>query len=1539
MYDYAYQVNDGNGGSAWGRVRFSVLKAGQNHAPVAVRDDAVVSQGRSTLIDVLGNDTDIDGDVMMITATKPGSVADGLVSSDALSVEVLDHRILRVRTKSAAEALQTYKFQYTISDGQASSSAVVTVRVAAAGPGQAPVTKHDDARVHLGGAVAIPVLSNDYDPDGDPITITPGSAKIVSPDGTDQGQLFVEGDLVVYVAPSVAARDRGFTLNAVYQISDGQHPEQETIQISVVDLTENQAPAPNDILLRVYTKQQNVKIPLPRFGLDPDGDPVEIGSQIPDPTRAQRGEGNYDAKKAVFTYNAGSEPGSDAFSFEVRDSPALGESKTGHITVRVTIAVPGENAPPVAVDDLFEARAGQTAAFPVLGNDTDPDGDPISFAPSQPVDAPASSAGAAAGTPSVSAADKNRVIFSANALASGATKATSDFTYRIVDDQGHGASASVHVDITADGPANRPPVAKDDPQPPAAQGQIVLVDVLANDNDPEGDPLSVQCPPGSDAYCKRVDDVKSADGKTRQGLQVTMGTTSLSFGYLLSDPAHPDEATGATRAVVQVPFKAAAKDLPPKCEPLSLDLSPTDPNPFTVAIDLAKQCSDPDQGDQIGISPQSKPHVARGQAGLTTTDLSWNQTSFSFERVPTFSGEVAFTYSVEDKAHAAAVGSIVIKIVGKVNNPPVVTDVLRDVEAGAPEVTISLSGSAVKDPDPGDDQLLVFGGAASPDAKYLTTSITREGVLTVAAPDGKVVTDETGPKTLKVPYTVSDTHGGDVTGAVTITVRPSNKPGPKAVADAISPAVKQGASGTINVLANDLPGDPLFPNLKVTTPTVQATSNTGPAGTATIDPNGNAVFTPTPGFHGTAVFSYTIQDDRHSPNKQGTATVTVDVQAKPDKPASPSWGAQQSKTAEVTFTNTPDNGALITSYVVSWNGGKKDCGPAAGSCLITGLTNGVAYQFQVTAINAVGPSDPSDPSQPYTPDQVPDQPNQPTAEWGDRSATVTWANVSNPGSPLTGVRIDVSPADVPPCQGTVAASGSCPFTGLTNGTPYTFTVTATNSSKPTGSSKPSAPSQPVTPAGDPGKVGKPTLVEGDGFVDASWGAVSPNGDPAGLTYTVKLLNNGVAEQTVGPMTATSKRIQATNGKVYKVVVEANNKYTARTKVPVVSVESDPITPSGRPLAPGSLGVTQNQDGAVQMSIGATDNNGAPLDYYTVSASNGSSKQFPAAATGTATSIVYPGLTNGTAYTFTITAHNKNGDGVSASGGNSGTPFGTPQAPTVTCGNNGSFITCSWAISGLNGPAPAATTVNVDGGTGQVSTAASGTWTSASLPYSTTRIMTVQVCNNGAAVAPGGPANPCKTATGQATSAPQPTPIVSCSASGTSVQCSWSTPGLLASDPHTTRAFINGGLVSANDSGTWGPNNVGYSSTQTMDVTLCNSSGECITRSANATTAAPPAPTLFVSSSSSIAIANCTPNSCNYVNVTGNNFGSGASVTYSCFSSNAIPSSQNGQFSPPASRTVTANPSGSFSDNFYYTAYVSDVNCTAGSVNSNSVHMH
>ena len=127
---------------------------------------------------------------------------------------------------------------------------------------------------------------------------------------------------------------------------------------------------------------------------------------------------------------------------------------------------------------------------------------------------------------------------------------------------------------------------------------------------------------------------------------------------------------------------------------------------------------------------------------------------------------------------------------------------------------------------------------------------------------------------------------------------------------------------------------------------------------------------------------------------------------------------------------------------------------------VTGLTNGTTYTFRVTATNSVGPGPASAPSNAVTPATVPGAPMSVNAVAGNTQATVSFAApASNGGAAITSYTI--TPFIGATAQpSTIGAGSPVTVTGLTNGTTYTFTVTATNS---VGSGPASGPSNAVTP--------------------------------------------------------------------------------------------------------------------------------------------------------------------------------------------------------------------------------------------------------------------------------------------------------------------------------------------------------------------------------------------------------------------------------------------------------------------------------------------
>jgi YVTN family beta-propeller protein len=147
-------------------------------------------------------------------------------------------------------------------------------------------------------------------------------------------------------------------------------------------------------------------------------------------------------------------------------------------------------------------------------------------------------------------------------------------------------------------------------------------------------------------------------------------------------------------------------------------------------------------------------------------------------------------------------------------------------------------------------------------------------------------------------------------------------------------------------------------------------------------------------------------------------------------------------TATVTFTApASDGGSAITGYTVTSTPGGITVTGAASPITITGLANGTAYTFTVTAANAIGMGAASAASNSVTPAGVPGAPTIGTATPGNGSATISFTPPgSNGDSPITSFTVTCNPGPFS------ASAAALPITvlGLTNGTTYTCSVTATN---------------------------------------------------------------------------------------------------------------------------------------------------------------------------------------------------------------------------------------------------------------------------------------------------------------------------------------------------------------------------------------------------------------------------------------------------------------------------------------------------------------
>jgi YVTN family beta-propeller protein len=291
---------------------------------------------------------------------------------------------------------------------------------------------------------------------------------------------------------------------------------------------------------------------------------------------------------------------------------------------------------------------------------------------------------------------------------------------------------------------------------------------------------------------------------------------------------------------------------------------------------------------------------------------------------------------------------------------------------------------------------------------------------------------------------------------------------------------------------------------------------------------------------------------------------------------------------------------------------------------------------------------------------------------GNTQATVIWTPpLQDDGATVTSYKVTSSP-------GGKTATVTCPcptlgatITGLTNGTSYTFTATATNSA---GTSVASAISNAVTPFGPPGAPTGATAAPGIGKAVVSFTAPASNGGSAITAYTVTSSPGGItATGTASPITVTG----LTGGTSYTFTVVATN---AAGPGPA-SAPTAAVTPTGVPGAPtGVSAAVAAGSGTVRFTAPAS-NGGSAITKYTVTAAPGG-----ATAIGTSSPIVVTGLASATGYTFTVVATNVVGNGPGAT--SSSTPVAIVPSPITAEATGPAGALVPFAVSSTDADDPA-----------------------------------------------------------------------------------------------------------------------------------------------------------------------------------------------------------------------------------------------------------
>ena len=496
---FTYVVGNGELGADTGLVTVTIEPV--NDFPDAVADGATTTEEISVTIDVLANDSDIDGDALSVVSVTQGRNGAVVINGDDTLTYTPNPRFYGID-----------RFSYVLRDAHgADDIGVVLV-------GVTPINNYPEAAIDLADtpedtAIDIQVLINDFDADDDVLTITQVTQ------GSD-GTVTINGASTVTYAPDTNFNGQdSFT----YRVSDGQLSDTATVEVNIVSV--NDAPAAVDDSVNTATDTPR-DIFILANDTDAELDPLSVSAIGP----AANGVVtlNDDGYRYAVTYTP--DPGftsTDTFTYTVTDG-SLGSTAT----VSVTVGVP--NNAPTGVDDSATTAEDTPVTIAVLVGDSDPDGDPLMVSAVSQADS------------GVVSTNGRTVVYRPSFNFNG----TGTFTYTVSDGD-LTAGATVVVDVTA---VNDPPTAVDD-QVVTEKNTALTFNALPNDADVDGDHVNVSAV-GSAAHgtvtLQPNTPVPVRERKITYTPEQDFTGTDV-FTYTITDGALTDTATVTARVITLHP--------------------------------------------------------------------------------------------------------------------------------------------------------------------------------------------------------------------------------------------------------------------------------------------------------------------------------------------------------------------------------------------------------------------------------------------------------------------------------------------------------------------------------------------------------------------------------------------------------------------------------------------------------------------------------------------------------------------------------------------------------------------------------------------------------------------------------------------------------------------------------------------------------------------------------------------------------------------------------------------------------------------------
>ncbi|MFP3364207.1 Ig-like domain-containing protein [Pseudoalteromonas sp. SIMBA_148] len=783
---FSYQVANELGMTDTAVVEITILAV--NDAPIALDNTYSVTNNGTLVVlspGLLINDSDIDLDDLTVDTTPVSEPTRGQLT-------LFDNGGFEYQGEQNMQGQDS--FQYRVVDAQG-AQAIANVTIVSSNTNVAPITKNDSYSLSEDETLVVTaangVLSNDNDPNNDSFSVD--ETFMVAP---THGQLLLATDGSFSYVP-----DANF--NGVdqfqYQAIDSLGATSTATVTLVINSEPDNPVAQNDAYQ--FNKNKLFEVTVQNGLLINDFD-IEAGDLSVNTTAinaTQNGELTLNADGS-FTY----QPdlgfiGVDSFTYSISNEQGL------TATAQVTLSESGVNTFPEANDDQYTLDEDSSASLlDVLANDTDADGDTITISN---IENTAGEATIVAG----------KIQFTPPANFSGEIV----LTYTITDGYSTGnegindRTASVTITIT---PVNDAPTANADSVTMNEDAPALLVNVLANDSDIDGDTLVIT------AATADIGSASVVDNKIQYTPTANTNGTAI-INYTINDGNGGTATTNLTITITPVNDAPIA----------NADSATIDEDAAPILINVLANDSDVD-GDSLAISAAS--------ADIGSVSVVGNQIQYT--PAADDNGVATVTYTVSDSSGGASTTTLTITIT-PVNDAPIANADSATIDEDAAPILINVLAN---DSDVDGDSLAI--SAASADIGSVSV-VGNQIQYTPAADDNGVAT---------VTYTVSDSSGGASTTTLTITITPVND-APIANTDTAT-MDEDAAPLLIDVLINDLDAD---------SDSLSITAASADSGSVSVIDN-KLQYTPAVNTNGIVVVSYTV-DDGNNATDAGSLSITI----------------------------------------------------------------------------------------------------------------------------------------------------------------------------------------------------------------------------------------------------------------------------------------------------------------------------------------------------------------------------------------------------------------------------------------------------------------------------------------------------------------------------------------------------------------------------------------------------------------------------------------------------------------------------------------